>query len=89
MKVGPRSTCGVFNLSFVHAGPRVAREVLLLEVEPVAGGIQQPWVVVGALHTRVESQGLAGKLSDGRCIDQAKGSFFCHLHLFCRWPFFL
>ena len=37
----------------------------LFKGEPVAGGIQDPGVVVGALHAGVESQGLAGQLPRG------------------------
>ncbi len=35
---------------------------LLFEAEPVSGGIEQPGVVVGALHARVESKRLSGEL---------------------------
>ena len=36
-----------------------------LKAETIAGRVQDPGVVVGALHTCVQSQGLSGEFSGG------------------------
>ena len=38
----------------------------LLEAEPVAGGVEDPGVIVGALHAGVQSQCLPGQLPCGQ-----------------------
>lgn len=38
----------------------------LLEAEPIAGGVEDPGVVVGALHAGVQSQRLPGQLPRGQ-----------------------
>ena len=36
-----------------------------LKAESVSGGVEDPWIVVGALHARVQSQRLSGQLPGG------------------------
>lgn len=46
----------------------------LLEAEPVAGGVQDPGVVVGALHAGVQPQRLPGQLPRGQWAGVRQGA---------------
>ena len=46
----------------------------LLKAEPVAGGVQDPGVIVGALHAGVQPQRLPGQLPRGQWAGVGQGA---------------
>lgn len=46
----------------------------LVRGETVAGWVEQPWIVVGALHAGEQTKGFAGKLSGGQRAGVRKGT---------------
>lgn len=58
-----------------HERPTVSLDrSFLVRGETVAGRVEQPWIVVGALHASEQAKGLAWKLPGGQWAGVRKGA---------------
>lgn len=57
------------------------RETCLLGREAISSWVQDPWVVVGALHASEETEGLTGQFTGGQRTGIREGTVGLSLHV--------